>query len=464
MKFRYRSLFGIISFFCDGLMIAISFVGANWIRFHSGWIRVDSITPYNHYRIFLAFFIFVYIAVFKYIGLYRSRRGISGVDELSKALQAVLIASVILSAATFLAQFFAFSRLVILFSAFLILWSVWLGRVVIRRVQVSMRRKGIGVTRVLVVGAGETAQVLIQRLRQNPGLGYSVIGVVSESKRTGEVEGYKIAGTLSNFSKILKSHNPDEVIFALPATAHARLIPMLVSLQDGQIKYKIVSDLFGLITHPLENDVLMDIPVFQMKEAPLNTWYNRAIKRVFDFGLSLFGIVVLTVIPVLPLVALGVKISSPGPIFFRQKRIGRDGKHFFMLKFRSMAEGTETVAFTAKNDPRVTPFGSFIRKTSLDELPQIFNVLVGNMSLVGPRPEVPGLVEKFEKEIPRYFERHQVKSGITGWAQVNGFRGNTSLHERIKYDIYYIENWNLGLDIKIIIRTVLDILEHEHAY
>jgi len=320
------------------------------------------------------------------------------------------------------------------------------------------------VTRVLIVGSGETAQILIQRLCQNPGLGYRVIGVVSAGKSSREVEGFKIVGTLSNFSQLIKKHDPEEVIFALPATAHTQLIPMLVSLQDGQIKYKIVSDLFGLITHPLENDVLLDIPVFQMKEAPLSSWHNRVIKRGFDFSLALIGVIVLTVIPVLPALALGVKLSSSGPVFFRQKRVGRDGKHFLMLKFRSMAAGTETVAFTAKNDPRVTVFGSFIRKTSLDELPQIFNVLLGNMSLVGPRPEVPGLVEKFEKEIPRYFERHQVKSGITGWAQVNGFRGNTSLHERVKYDIYYIENWNLGLDIKIIIRTVLDILEHEHAY
>ncbi|HXL72444.1 MAG TPA: hypothetical protein VN963_02360, partial [bacterium] len=226
MKFRYRSLFGIISFFCDGLMIAVSFIGANWIRFHSGWIRVDSITPYTHYRIFLAFFILVYIAVFKYAGLYRSRRGISGVDEFSKILQAVVIASVLLSAATFLAQFFAFSRLVILFSAFLILWSVWSVRVFIRRVQVSLRRKGIGVTRVLIVGSGETAQVLIQRLRQNPGLGYSIIGVVSEEERTGEIEGCKVIGTLFNFSDVLKLCGPGEVIFALPATAHAQLIPL----------------------------------------------------------------------------------------------------------------------------------------------------------------------------------------------------------------------------------------------
>jgi len=464
MKLRFRSLFAVISFFLDGLMIATSFISANWIRFNSGWIPAGVITNYSHYRIFLALFILVHLIVFKYVGLYRQRRGISGVDELSKVLQAVFIASILLSAATFLAKFFAFSRLVIALSSFLITLTVWIERIILRRIQVSLRRKGIGVTRVLIVGSGETAQVLIQRLRQNPGLGYRVIGVVSEGKSSGEVEGFKIVGTLSHFSQVVKKNNPAEVIFALPATAHAQLIPMLVSLQDSQVKYKIVSDLFGLITHPLENDVLLDMPIFQMKEAPLNSWYNRAMKRVFDFSLALVGVIVLTVIPVLPLLALGVKFSSPGPVFFRQKRVGRDGKHFPMLKFRSMGVGTETVAFTAKNDPRVTKFGSFIRKTSLDELPQIFNVLLGNMSLVGPRPEVPGLVEKFEKEIPRYFERHQVKSGITGWAQVNGFRGNTSLHERVKYDIYYIENWSLGLDIKIIIRTVLDILEHEHAY
>jgi Undecaprenyl-phosphate glucose phosphotransferase len=453
-----------MSFFLDSLMIAVSFLGANWLRFSSKWFSVGAITPYSHYRTFVVLFVAVHVVIFKYVGLYRQRRGISGVDELSKIIRAVFIASIILSATTFLVQFFAFSRLVIVLSAFLIMLTVWVERVFLRRIQVFLRRRGIGVTRVLIVGSGETAQVLIQRLRQNPGLGYRIIGVVSESEMSGEVEGYKVVGTLSQFAYLIQKHDPVEVIFALPATEHAQLIPMLVSLQDSQVKYKIVSDLFGLITHPLENDVLLDMPIFQMKEAPLNALHNRAIKRAFDFGLSLIGIVVLTVIPVLPLLALGVKFSSPGPIFFKQKRVGRDGKHFWMLKFRSMTVGTETVAFTAKNDPRVTPFGSFIRRTSLDELPQIFNVLLGNMSLVGPRPEVPGLVEKFEKEIPRYFERHQVKSGITGWAQVNGFRGNTSLHERVKYDIYYIENWGLSLDVKIIIRTLLDILEHKHAY
>jgi exopolysaccharide biosynthesis polyprenyl glycosylphosphotransferase len=396
------------------------------------------------------------------MGLYRKRRGISGVDELSKVIQGELLAAILISSLTFLAKFFAFSRLVIGLSAGLVIVTVWLGRTLLRRIQIVLRRRGMGVTRILVIGTGQSAQVLLQRIKRNPGLGYRVVGVVSEGKSSGEVEGFKNVGTLAKFTALIKKYDPEEVIFALPAAAHGKLIPMLVSLQDTMVKYKIVSDLFGMITNPLESDVLLDIPIFEMKEAPLSAWHNRIIKRVFDFALALSGIIVLS--PIWILVAIGVKMSSSGPVLFHQKRVGRDGRVFHMRKFRSMTVGSETVAFTKKDDPRVTPFGAILRKTSLDELPQLLNVLTGRMSLVGPRPEVPGLVEKFEKEIPRYFERHQVKSGITGWAQVNGFRGNTSLQERVKYDIYYIENWSLLLDIKIILRTVLDILEHEHAY
>jgi exopolysaccharide biosynthesis polyprenyl glycosylphosphotransferase len=405
----------------------------------------------------------VYWVIFKYLGLYRSRRGISGVDELVKVLLGSFLATLLIAAGTFLSHFLAFSRLVVVISAGLITVSVWLERTLLRRAQILLRRRGVGVTRILVVGTGETARIFLQRLRQNPGLGYRVAGVVSEGKISeGEVEGYRVVGILAHFDLAMEKQNPDEVIFALPASSHGELLPLLVTLQDTQVKYKIISDLFGLITNPLESDVLLDMPVFEMKEAPLNAWHNRAIKRTFDFVFSLVAIVLSS--PLWIMVALGVKLTSPGPVLFHQKRVGRDGRIFHMRKFRTMRVGTETVAFTAQNDPRVTPLGKFLRKTSLDELPQLLNVLTGRMSLVGPRPEVPGLVEKFQKEIPRYFERHQVKSGITGWAQVNGFRGNTSLSERVKYDIYYIENWSLMLDIKIILRTMLDILEHKHAY
>ena len=462
MKFRIHSIFSLASFLGDGFLVAISFLLANWMRFHSGWIKVENITEYPHYRLFLLFFIGVHLVVFKYVGLYRKRRGISSVDELSKVIRAVLTSSILIAASTFLFQFFAFSRLVVAFSAVLITASVWLERVALRRVQVVLRRQGMGVTRILVAGTGETARVLLQRIKANPGLGYRVAGIVSEEKDSGEVEGFKIVGTLSKFNRLLDQFKPHEVIFALPATAHGQLIPLLVTLQGTLVKYKIVSDLFGLITSPLESDVLFDMPVFEMKEAPLNLWYNRALKRIFDFAFALTGIVVGS--PLWIAIAIGVKLSSPGPVLFHQKRVGRDGRIFHMRKYRTMRAGTETVAFTAKEDHRVTSFGKLLRKTSLDEIPQLLNVLTGRMSLVGPRPEVPGLVEKFEKEIPRYFERHQVKSGMTGWAQVNGLRGNTSLHERVKYDIYYIENWSLWFDARIILRTLLDAFEQKHAY
>ncbi len=462
MRLRIFSIFSLVSFCLDGLLVAGSFMLANWIRFYSGWMKVGSITSYPHYRTFLLFFVAVHLVVFKYVGLYRSRRGVSGVDEFSKVAKAVFISALLVSSSTFLIRFFAFSRLVIAFSAVLVVATVWLERSLLRRAQVLLRRRGVGVTRIFVAGTGETAKVLIRRITRNPGLGYRIVGVVSEGRTSGAVEGFRVLGVLSQFNQLLGKHKPDEVIFALPAAAHGQLIPLLVTLQDRGVKYKIVSDLFGLITSPLESDVLLDMPVFEMKEAPLRAWYNRAAKRTFDLVLAAAGIAVLS--PLWILISAGVKLSSPGPVLFHQKRVGRDGRIFHMRKFRTMRVGTETVAFTAKNDPRVTRFGAFLRRTSLDELPQLLNVVTGRMSLVGPRPEVPGLVEKFRKEIPRYFERHQVKSGITGWAQVNGFRGNTSLEERVKYDIYYIENWSLLFDVKIIARTVLDILEHEHAY
>ncbi|MGH7738745.1 MAG: undecaprenyl-phosphate glucose phosphotransferase [bacterium] len=462
MKFHIPSIFSLASFALDGLLVCAAFLTANWLRFNPHFFKVHSITAYPHFRTFLFSVVAVHWIVFKYFGLYRKRRGISGVDEFSRIFQGVILADIFILSGTFVVHFFAFSRLVIVLAAGFSGFLVWIERFVLRRVQIFLRRRGIGVTRVLVVGTGETAQLLLRRLRQNPGLGYRVAGVVSENRSMKPVEGYRILGTLARFSQVVEKQEPEEVIFALPASAHGKLISMLVTLQDTQVRYKIVSDLFGIITKPLESDVLLDMPVFEMKEAPLTAWWSQAAKRIFDFIFSFLGLCLLAV--PLALLALGVKLSSPGPVFFGQKRVGRDGKVFRMLKFRSMRTGTETVAFTAKNDPRITSFGSFIRKTSLDELPQLFNVLTGEMSLVGPRPEVPGLVEKFEKEIPRYFERHQVKSGITGWAQVNGLRGNTSLTERVKCDIYYVENWSLWLDVKIILRTILDILDHKHAY
>jgi Undecaprenyl-phosphate glucose phosphotransferase len=340
--------------------------------------------------------------------------------------------------------------------------GIWAGHGLFRRIQVSLRRRGLGITRLLVVGTGETSRSTLSRIKANPGLGYHVVGVVAEKSGKRVLEGVRVVGTLPELPGLLGRLKVAEVLFALPAASHAQLLPQLVRLQDSPVKYKIVSDLFGIITNPVETDVLLGIPVFEMKEAPLNRLPNRLLKRSFDILFSLSGLLLLTIVPILPLVALLVKATSPGPVFYRQKRLGKDGKTFRMFKFRSMVEGSDRKGLTRKGDARITAVGRILRRVSLDELPQLFNVLLGQMSLVGPRPEVVG--HEYGPSIPRYFERHPVKPGITGWAQVNGFRGDSSLDERVKYDIFYIENWSLWLDIKIILRTVLDILEHRHAY
>lgn len=461
--FSVPNLFLLASLLSDALWVMVSFLLAFWVRFHSGWMMVDEPHSLFRYRWFLFGAVAVYLTVFKYWGLYRVRRGVSGADEISRIVPATCVASLLVAAATFVAHTLQFSRLVILFMALLTCGSAWVGRRLLRRLQILLRRKGLlSLTRVLVVGTGESAKSMIRRLKGNPGLGYQLVGVLSEGRGPKEVEGIRVVGTLKDFRKAVARVEPNEVLFALPASDLSRLGPHLVELQGTAVKYRIVSDLFGLITNPVEADELLGVPVFEMKEAPLNHPWNRFVKRTFDLvaGTFLFAVG----LPLMAFCAAGVKLTSPGPVLFKQRRVGRDGKNFNMYKFRSMRVGSETAAFTQKDDPRRTAFGIFLRKTSLDELPQLYNVLQGRMSLVGPRPEVPALVEKFKKTVPRYFERHQVKSGITGWAQVHGLRGNTSLEERVKFDIYYIENWSLWLDVTILVRTVLDVLDHRHAY
>jgi Undecaprenyl-phosphate glucose phosphotransferase len=458
------NLFLAASLLWDALCISLSFIAAFWIRFHSGWMAVDDgVYHLQSYLSFLAELLVVYLLVFKYWGLYRVRRGVSGADELSRIIQAAFVASVLVAATTFLAHTLLFSRLVIALTGILAILSTWVGRRLLRRFQIRLRRKGIlFLTRLLIVGTGESSKSMIRRLRGNPGLGFIVVGVVAEGKGLREVEGIRVVGRLSEFRKIIARVEPNEVLFALPSKHLPKLEPLLVEIQGTPVKYRIVSDLFGLVTNPMEADELLGVPVFEMKEAPLNNGWNRFLKRTFDLVAGFPGFIV--ALPVMAFCAVGVKLTSPGPILFKQRRVGRDGKVFNIYKFRSMRIGSETAAFTRQNDPRRTAFGVFLRRTSLDELPQLYNVLQGRMSLVGPRPEIPALVAKFEKTVPRYFERHQVKSGITGWAQVHGLRGNTSLDERVKFDIYYIENWSLWLDVTILFRTVLDILEHRHAY
>jgi Undecaprenyl-phosphate glucose phosphotransferase len=455
------NLFLVSSLLLDAFFVSVSFLAAFWVRFRSGWLPVDGDYRLEHYLPFLAGLVVVYLLVFKYWGLYRVRRGVSGADELSRIIPAVAVATLLVGAATFLAHVLLFSRLVVLFTGVFAALSTWVARRFLRRLQIRLRRSGVlSLTRLLVVGSGASAKSMIRRLRDNPGLGYALVGVVAEKSGAREVEGVKVVGTLPGLRKLIARMEPNEVLFALPAGYLTRLEPLLVELQDTPVRYRIVSDLFGVITNPVETDELLGVPVFEMKEAPLNSRWNCFLKRSSTWS---WGSRVRVGPPVMALCAVGVRLSSPGPILFKQRRVGRDGRASICTS-SARCGGERDGAFTQKNDPRRTAFGTLLRRTSLDELPQLYNVLQGRMSLVGPRPEVPALVAKFEKTVPRYFERHQVKSGITGWAQVHGLRGNTSIEERVRFDIYYIENWSLWLDVTILFRTVLDILEHRHAY
>jgi exopolysaccharide biosynthesis polyprenyl glycosylphosphotransferase len=305
-----------------------------------------------------------------------------------------------------------------------------------------------------------------ENIRRRPDLGYELVGIFSEKPvKVKTWEGLCVLGDLKKLGPILAREQIDELILALPSEAHPQLEKLLLEAESSQTEFKIVSDLFGILTRPVKNDEINGIPLYVLKESLLSRPWARVLKRALD----LLGTIPLLVLasPVMLLAALAVKLTSPGPVLFRQERVGRDNRTFTIYKFRTMrvdAEKHTGPVWATKDDPRRTPIGAFLRKTSIDELPQFFNVLLGNMSLVGPRPERPHFVDQFQKTIPRYLERHRVKAGLTGWAQMHGLRGNTPVEERVQYDLWYVENWSLWLDVKIILRTALDVFHHTDAY
>jgi len=459
--------FNQLNFWADALAISGAFWGAYFLRF-SGWpIPLFHDVPSVHWYL-LAWPVVLLVALlsFQYAGLYLSRRSISGVDELSRLAKATLAAFLILMAATFFNRSESYSRVVVFYSwGFTVLLAAVL-RMLLRRAQALLRRRGVGTARLILAGLTPTTRLLAENIRRNPDLGYEIIGVVSEAPEKRKTwETLKVLGELKKIDQIVARERADEVILALPATAHHRLETVLMNAGASKVVYKIVSDLFGIITNPLQADEISGIPLFALKDAPLARPGARVLKRTLDLVCVVPALVVLS--PVLLLLALAVKVTSSGPALYRQERVGRDNRTFIIYKFRTMrvnAEQATGPVWAKKDDPRRTPIGAFLRRSSLDELPQLFNVLAGNMSLVGPRPERQHFVDQFQKTIPRYLDRHQVKAGLTGWAQVHGLRGNTPVEERVKYDLWYVENWSLWLDVKILMRTALEVFHHTDAY
>ena len=336
----------------------------------------------------------------------------------------------------------------------------------IRYILSRLRRKGFNQKHVMLVGFSDASDQFIDACRRNPDWGYHIYGIVDDIAEVGEgYKGVRVVGRISELEHILAQNTIDEIASTLPLAAYAKLDGIVHVCEKSGVHTKFIPDYNNIIHSKPVTEDMDGLPVINIRNVPLTDPVKATAKRAVDICGALVGIVLFS--PIMLVVATLIKLTSPGPIIFKQERVGLHNKPFMMYKFRSMVQQTEAdekKGWTVPGDPRVTRVGRFIRKTSIDEFPQFFNVLAGQMSLIGPRPERTQFVEMFKEEIPRYMIKHQVRPGMTGWAQVNGLRGDTSIYERVKYDIWYIENWTMSLDVKILFLTIFKGFVNKNAY
>ena len=336
----------------------------------------------------------------------------------------------------------------------------------IRYILSRLRRKGFNQKHVMLVGFSDASDQFIDACRRNPDWGYHIYGIVDDIAELGEsYKGIQVVGRISELEHILAQNTIDEIAITLPLAAYAKLDGIVHVCEKSGVHTKFIPDYNNIIHSKPVTEDMDGLPVINIRNVPLTDPVKATAKRAVDIIGALVGIVLFS--PIMLVVAILIKLTSPGPIIFKQERVGLHNQPFMMYKFRSMVQQTEAdekKGWTVPGDPRVTRVGRFIRKTSIDEFPQFFNVLAGQMSLVGPRPERTQFVEMFKEEIPRYMIKHQVRPGMTGWAQVNGLRGDTSIYERVKYDIWYIENWTMSLDVKILFLTIFKGFVNKNAY
>ncbi len=396
------------------------------------------------------FYAVVMAAIYYAFRLYGSFRFRTLLDETVALMKANLLGILIIGMVLYLVRAVDFSRgVLVLFYVFSTLLVV-AKRVALRRFLRHFRMLGYNLKHVLIVGNGRLAQQYVDGLHRNPQYGFHVMGYVAATEKEGI--GQRL-GRYEDLPRLLSGPEVDEVVIALEPHESHFMDKVIASCEKQGTKISIIPFYNDFIPTRPTVDVIGDVKLINIRTTPLDNMLNSALKRGMDILGSL--VLILLTSPVMLIAAIGVRLSSPGPILFRQERVGLNKKHFTMYKFRSMrVNADQDTGWTQNEDPRKTAFGSFIRKTSIDELPQFFNVLKGDMSLIGPRPEIPHFVEQFKETVPLYMVKHQVRPGITGWAQVNGFRGDTSIEGRIKCDIWYIENWSVWLDIKILFMTV----------
>ncbi len=453
----------------DVVFIFAGFIAAAWIRFESGLVPMfhDSLPP-NMYVMYgkgatLATLLFLFI--FHALKLYeRPQIGTFG-DKIPRLIHGCALGMIMTLAMAFAIRTDPpFSRVYVLISAFSVLLFVLAERYLLFRLELGLARGRSVMNRVLIIGADHLAEHLKRAIDQEPRLKSRVIGFLTTGSTPShpDIPADMIKGALEDLKRLIGDGIADRLIVADSAIGHDKLIEIILLCERSLIAFNLVPDLFHVLTGSVDMQMIDDIPLLGVSRWPLDNFWNRIIKRGEDVCGALAGLVMLS--PLMLIIPALIRRDSPGPVFYLQERCGESGKPFMLIKFRTMrldAEANGQTAWTVENDPRRTRIGAFLRRNNLDELPQLWNVLRGEMSLVGPRPERPRFVEQFKEEIHRYMWRHVSKPGMTGWAQVNGLRGNTDIRERIKYDLYYLEHWSLAFDFKIIMRTFFS---HKNAY
>lgn len=458
----------------DAVLIAISFVLTYYIRFESILAyRIYWLHPSNYwddiatFSKMLWFVIPGYLISYAFCKMYGSKRSKSKRLELWNIIKAN-----VMGLAYFTIVLVIMKKDMKYMRAFFLIFFIvntlldYIFRLIVKAILKSMRKRGYNLKHVVLVGYSRTTEKYINRILSNPEWGYHIHGILDDNHEKGfDYRGIKVMDTISELPAYLETNKFDEIAITLSIDEYGKLERIVNECEKSGVHTQFIPDYNNIIpTRPYTEDY-NGLPVINIRRVPLSNGWNALIKRMMDIAGSLVCIVLFS-IPML-ITAIIIKATSKGPLIFKQTRVGLHNREFSMYKFRSMEvqnEAKEKKAWTTKNDPRVTPIGRFIRKTSIDELPQLFNVLKGDMSLVGPRPERPFFVEKFKEEIPRYMIKHQVRPGITGWAQVNGYRGDTSIRLRIEHDLFYIENWSIGFDIKILFLTIFKGFVNKNAY
>jgi Undecaprenyl-phosphate glucose phosphotransferase len=423
--------------------------------------------PKQEYYLWTLLYSIIAIFLGIFVNLYSAKRKKRFSFEVLKLIQVHVFSSLILISLLFIYKEVHISRqfLAVLFAMSVIVTAIY--RYIVKIGLRELRKNGFNKQFVLIIGAGSLGRRFYDKVQQQPDLGIEVVGFLDDLLVKHELPNkYKpIIGVIDHLDNILQSVIIDEVVIALPLAAHDKYGEIIKACEKAGIRTMIIPDFFDILPARPYFDHFAGIPLINVRDIPLDDLGNRMMKRLFDIVFSLIAIIITS--PLLLLVAIGVKLTSAGPIIFKQERMGLNRRTFYMYKFRSMRQTNQKIAdtgWTTENDTRKTKLGAFLRKTSLDELPQFFNVLFGHMSVVGPRPERPYFVEQFKEEIPKYMVKHHIRPGITGWAQSNGLRGDTSIEDRISLDIFYIENWTFLFDIKIIWLTIYKGFTNKNAY